>query len=309
MILRVARKAYAPEPHDLWSFALYTAFAVLSVIWPRTGVVAGLPRGYLVAPLLLISGLVALLLGLFDFSRAPKLVRFLRCYYPQAFFAPLFEESIRLSSQCLGGRPHDALFEGLDGSVFGCQPARELSAAIGRATGHAAWANELMFAAYFSFYFLLVLTPWIAWMRGDEEEAERESSAIAFFMLIFYIVYAFFRVVGPKHWLPDLVAAGYSLLPGGFFASLQGSILAAALTDGAAFPSSHVAFSLMMTVFVARNERRLLPLYILDCLLIALATVYLYAHWVADVAAGALALALLLPLHDRILKRLRSISP
>ena len=302
--IRAPRRAYCPEPHDLWSAALFIAFALFSILWPDTGTLRlgelELPRGYAVAAGLFASAVLALFLGSRDFSGSPRLIRFLRCYYPQAFFAPLFEESILISSRSWGGVPRDALFAKADAAIFGFQPSREFSAAF----GHLAWWNELMFAAYFSFYFLLVLTPWIPWFRGDEEEAERESSVLAGFMLVAYVFYALFRVVGPKHYLPDLAAEGLAPLRGGLFRTIEGKILASANTTGAAFPSSHVAVSLMMCCFVARTERRLLPLYALDAALIALATVYLYAHWAVDVAGGMFSTALLVPLFLALHRRL-----
>jgi membrane-associated phospholipid phosphatase len=296
---RASRRAYRSEPHDIWSAALCFAFALISLAWPHTGVLflggAKVPRGYLVAALLALSGAAMLLLGRWDFSRAPALARFLRCFYPQVYFAPLFEESIILSSQPWGGAPRDALFARLDESLFGFQPAREFSAALGQFP----WVNEIMFAAYFSFYFMLVLTPWIPWLRGDEAEGARESSILAGFMLAVFVFYVFFRVVGPKHYLPEL-SGGKGGLRGGLFAAIEGRILNAAITTGAAFPSSHAALALMMTCFVARTERRLLPLYALDTGLIALATVYIHAHWAVDVAGGLLVAALLQPLLSRL---------
>jgi membrane-associated phospholipid phosphatase len=303
-LIRAPRRAYSPEPHDLWSAALFFSFALFSAVWPNTGRLRlgelALPRGYAVAALLALSGAVALWLGGREFGSSPRIIRFLRCFYPQAFFAPLFEESILLSSQPWGGPPRDAFFASADLSIFGFQPAREFSGALGQIP----WCNEIMFGAYFSFYFMLVLTPWIPWLRGDEAEGERESSTLAGFMLVVYVFYVFFRVLGPKHYLPDLASAGYGSLRGGFFTRLEGGILGSANTTGAAFPSSHVAVSLMMTSFVARTERRLLPLYALDAALIALATVYVHAHWAVDVAGGAVAASLLVPLFSRLHARL-----
>ena len=304
---RAPRQAYRPKPHDLWSAALFFAFALFSLLWPDTGSIAitgrGLPRGYLVATILAASGAVALLLGGRDFSGTPRPVRFFRCFYPQIFFGPLFTESIILSGPAMGGRTHDPFFSRLDGLVFGYQPAMDFSAAF----GHAPWVNEVMFASYFSFYMVMAVTPWIPWMRGDEAEGEREVSILAGFMLVVYVFYVFFRVVGPKHYFPNL--DNYAALRGGFFTHLEGGILSAATTTGAAFPSSHVAVSLMMTSFVAKTARRILPLYILDSCLIALATIYLYAHWAVDVAGGIVAAALLVPLFARLHGLVRDRGP
>jgi membrane-associated phospholipid phosphatase len=306
-VLGERRRSYRLEPRELWCALLFFALALFSVLWPNTGSLAIggaiLPRGYLVAAFLAASGLGVLLLGTRDFSTAPRLVRFVRCFYPQAYYAPLFLESIVLSGQAMGGRIHDPFFAGIDLAVFGFQPARELSAALGRYP----WCNELAFAAYFLFYFMLILTPWIPFFRGDEAEAERESSIFSGFMLLSFVFYVFFRVVGPKHYLPDLAAAGYGWMRGGLFTRLEGGILSKAVTTGAAFPSSHVAISLMMCLFAARTERRLLWLYVPLFLLISASTVYIYAHWAVDVAGGVLVGLVLVPilsaLHERLAGR------
>jgi membrane-associated phospholipid phosphatase len=302
------RQAYRLEPHDLWCVLAFFALALFSVLWPNTGRLAigaaRLPRGYFVAAFLAASGVGVLSLGGRDFSASPRIVRFLRCFYPQAYYAFLFMESILLSGQVMGGRIHDPFFADLDLAVFGFQPARAFSAAFGQYP----WCNELMFGAYFSFYFMLALTPWIPFFRGDEAEAERESSIFAGFMLFSFVFYVFFRVIGPKHYLPDLAAAGYGWLPGGFFTRFEGGILSGAVTTGAAFPSSHVAISLMMCSFIAKTEPRLLPLYALLALLIALATVYIYAHWAVDVAGGALACAILVPLFSGLHRRIAALA-
>jgi membrane-associated phospholipid phosphatase len=288
------------EVYDLASAALFFVFALFSVLWPDTGVLrlgeVTVARGYIMAPILLALGFLALSLGRFDFSKAPAFLRFVRRFYPQAFFGPLFSESILLSGAVSSGASYDALFAGLDQAAFGFQPAREFSGALG---GHPVW-NEIMFGAYFSFYLMLVLTPWIPYFRGDEEEAEREVSILSLYMFLIYIFYAFFRVEGPKYWLPDLRAAGYVHFRGGVFTSFLTWCFGFADLSGAAFPSSHVAVSLMMTFFVAKTERRLVPLYSCLSILVALATVYIYAHWAADVVGGAITAFALVPLLDRL---------
>lgn len=289
------------EVHDLASAALFLSFALFSFVWPDTGFIrlggAVLARGYVMAPLLLALGLLALSLGRFDFSKAPPLLRFVRRFYPQAFFGPLFMEAILLSAQAFGGVSHDAIFAGLDQAVFGFQPARAFSSVLG---AHPLW-NELMFGAYFSFYLMLTVTPWIPYFKGDEDEAEREVSILSLYMLFLYVFYVFFRVEGPKYWLPDLHAAWYGHFRGGLFTSFfTEDVFSHSELSGAAFPSSHVAVSVMMSIFVARTERRAFPLYATLSALVALATVYIYAHWAADAVAGALAALVLVPLLDRL---------
>ncbi len=286
--------------YDLAMAALLSLFALFSLAWPGSGTAEllgkALPRGYLLGPLFALLALGVALLGRLDLRGSPAPVRFVRTFYPQALFGPLFMESIRLSALPFGGLAHDGLFAAMDAAVFGYQPSVAFSAAL---HSNPFW-NELMFGGYFSFYVILVVTAWIPWFKGDKEEAEREIAIFSFYMLFVYVFYVFFRVMGPKYWIPELAASDYTEFPGGPVTAFMCFGLPRSVLSGAAFPSSHVAVSLMMCSFVAKTERRLLPLYGLLTLLIALATVYIRAHWAADVAGGVLAALVLVPLFDRL---------
>ena len=65
---------------------------------------------------------------------------------------------------------------------------------------------------------------------------------------------------------------------------------------GAAFPSSHVAVALCTLYFSFRYLPRIRILHTVTVILMSMATVYCRYHYVADVIAGALAAALLIPL-------------
>jgi membrane-associated phospholipid phosphatase len=79
---------------------------------------------------------------------------------------------------------------------------------------------------------------------------------------------------------------------------------------GAAFPSSHVAMSLIALILNWRYNRRLAVGLVPPTLLLMASTVYIYAHYLVDVLAGLLAglvlcrlLPYLLELLDRRLRR------
>jgi len=282
--------------HDIATAVLCFIFGIFSLVWPATGRFSigdlSLLRGWFIGPLWLLAGAGILWFCSRSIKKAPECIRFVRRFYPELLFGFLFMESIRLSSVALGGTAHDAAFARFDLWLFGCEPSLVLASA--------AWQrpvlNEIMFGSYFLFYPMLALTPMIPYFRGDLDEAEREESIFSFFMLVLFIFYVFFRVEGPKYWVDGLEALRYGEFKGGIFTLFfTGLIFPDSILSGAAFPSSHVAISALMTVYAAKTMKKLLPLYIAVCLLIAMATVYIYAHWTADVLAGFLCCAVLVP--------------
>ena len=285
---------------DLASSALLISFGLFSLIWPASGYwpIAGrfVPRGWCVGPLYLVLGFLPITLGRRSFERAAPLAQFLRIFYPQAIFGPLFREAIMLSGTVNGGRSNDAVFAMADQAIFGFQPAVEFS----RIFGNSYLMNEIMFAAYFSFFVIFTFTPWIGWFKGDREEAKREMTILSLYMLPVYIFYVFFRVEGPKYFLPVLHESWYGSFNGMFFTRFFQFAFGLTNLSGAAFPSSHVAVSVMMAFFAARTAPRLLPLYIVDVFLIMSSTVYIYAHWFSDVIGGLAVILVLLPLFEAL---------
>jgi len=108
--------------------------------------------------------------------------------------------------------------------------------------------------------------------------------------------YVFFRVQGPKYWLPDLRTAWYTAFEGGLFVRLFQNTLAATTLSGAAFPSTHVILTLTTLGLAQKNDKRLFALYLPVACLILVSTVYIRAHYATDVLGGALVAATLSPL-------------
>ncbi len=288
---------YRLKAHDAAWGLLSILFALFSLAWPSTGYMRMggviLPRGFWMA--LVYAGIAALCLlaPLLDARfGASRPFGFLRTYYPQAFFALVFTDSILLSSQAMGGRSHDAFFAGLDQAVFGFQPAREFAPALGSRP----WINELMFGAYFAYFAFMVIALWIPYLKHDRAEAERQIFTVTATVALVSVWYVFFRVQGPKYWLPDLRSAWYDKVEGGIFVGLFKRSLATTTLSGAAFPSTHVILTLTTLGLAYRNDRRFFAVYAPVAALILCATVYIHAHYAVDILGGMLVAAILPPL-------------
>jgi membrane-associated phospholipid phosphatase len=210
-----------------------------------------------------------------------------------------FTESILLSSQAMGGVSHDDFFMAADQRLFGFQPAREFHGLFGGAP----WLNELMFGVYFGYFAFMVFAIWIPFLKGDRAEGERQMFVVASLMALACVWYVFFRVQGPKYWLPDLRRAWYDSVQGGLFVGLFRRSLATATLSGAAFPSTHVILTLTTLAFAYRNDRRYFLVYLPAAVLILCSTVYIYAHWAVDVLGGIAFAAAFAPLFYRLYGR------
>jgi membrane-associated phospholipid phosphatase len=220
----------------------------------------------------------------------------LRTFYPQAFVALFFTESILLSAKAFGGISHDDFFMAADQTLFGFQPAREFH----RLFGGSPLLNEIMFGAYFAYFAFMVTAIWLPFIKGNRAEAERQMFVVAALTAITCLWYVLFRVQGPKYWLPDLEAAWYDGLEGGLFVGLFKRTIANATLSGAAFPSTHVILTLTTLGFAFRNDRRYFLAYLPVAVAICCSTVYIYAHWATDALGGIAVAALLAPLFYRL---------
>jgi membrane-associated phospholipid phosphatase len=303
----VQHRAYSPEPQDLVVAAASVIFASASFALPDTGTLGvlgkTLPRGLVMGPVFLVAAVAAGLAGFLPSSAKPGFFPFIRLFYPQALIPVFFDESILLSARAFGGAYHDAAFAAADQWIFGFQPAREFHKAFMSSPA----VNELMFASYFLFYVVLTATPWIAWLSGKREEGRSQLFISLTSMLAASTFYIFFRVMGPKYFLPDLREAWYGGFKGGFFVAFFQGLFSATVLSGAAFPSTHVALTAISARSAWRTDRRLLPAYLVAGALIMTATIYIYAHYFVDVLGGLAYAALAAPVLSRAYPRLRGL--
>lgn len=151
------------------------------------------------------------------------------------------------------------------------------------------WFHELMEFAYFTYYFFapgtLLL---IAKARGVPDDG-RWPAARAFVrdlsatMLICYTLYTFFPAWGPKFF-----RTGPIPVEGWIFTDIMHVIHANGALLGAAFPSSHVAGSMMGWWHVWKWFPRWRAPATLLWVLLCMSTVYCRYHYVVDVAGGLL---------------------
>ena len=211
-------------------------------------------------------------------------VQFFRLCYIQALYILYFTECIWLSQLMFNGASFDAFFANLDFRIFGFQPAIQFP----RYFQEYRIVNEMFFFSYFFYYALVSTGVWILFIRKHYQIAVRVLFIISISFFIMYVWFIFFPVQGPKYFFPELHAIWYSNFRGFFFTNIVKGVFNNTNLGGAAFPSSHVALSLIAFILNWKYNRYLIPVYLPLTILLFVSTVYLYAHYFVDIPAGIL---------------------
>ncbi|MGH7674988.1 MAG: phosphatase PAP2 family protein [Gemmatimonadales bacterium] len=258
------------QPIDIATLA-YVAVATVALgravaIEPPTG------WGWLVVA----HGLLVLLPLIAPLARAAGPVgRFLGDWYPMLLVGGLYGELGVLT--LANGISHDAAIQRLEVLVFGSQ----VSFRWIRETPNAAlsWVLHL---SYLSYYAVLYLSPLAMWLAGRRDETRRTILALMMVFYACYVVSLFFPVAGPRYAfaLPDNAAT--AVWP----ARAAQWLLDHGDSWGVAFPSSHVAASVVATAMALRHARRVGLVMLPLTTGLVLAVVYGQFHYAVDALAG-----------------------
>lgn len=211
-----------------------------------------------------------------------RFVRFLRIFYIQASYLLFFSECILLSQLFFNNNSLDFIFAKADFLIFHYQPSMSLY----KIFENSRWVNELFFFSYFFYYFLITSGWWILFFKGKDDEAIESVWIVSTSFFILYIFYSLFPVKGPKFYFTELHNIWYNHFDGYFFTGLMKNIFNNARLGGAAFPSSHVAISLISLFLNRKYNKYLIPLFFPFTITLFISTVYLYAHYFVDVLGG-----------------------
>lgn len=210
-------------------------------------------------------------------ARSPSaVVRLARHWYPLPLYVFFFEE--------LGGLVHavfpgwfDRWFITFDYNFASVHPSVWLARFASPAL------NDYMQFAYMTYFLYLVLLPAILYAQKERFAfwTVMVSTAIAHYSV--YVISMLVPVESPYY---SLAALNATPMPGGYCTALIGFIERFGRVHGAAFPSAHVAGSMVAILAAWRYRRWLfwicLPFFVSMCI----ATVYGRYHYVADVLAG-----------------------
>ena len=255
-----------------WVTFAYLAWLVaLLICFHRT---IAHPCVYLAVHSLIAAGILGLVWS--SALSSNSIVRFLRCWYPLPLYIFFFEELRGLVHAIFPGWL-DPWFIAFDYNFAGVHPSIWLSRFASPAL------NDVMQFSYMTYFLLLVVLPAILYAQRDQVAfwTVMTSTAVAHYSV--YVIAVLLPVESPYY---SLAALQTKTLSGGYCTALIALIERFGRVHGAAFPSAHVAGSVVAIVASWHYRRWLfwtcLPFFVSMCL----STVYGRYHYMADVLGG-----------------------
>lgn len=255
---------------DSVSLAYLGAASVALALSFRDGAVQGWP--WLLAAHVLFFTLVCL---------APHarehdgLGRFLGDWYPMFLLAGLYAEVGVLTLDA--GFQNDPLIQRLEVLIFGSEISyrwiREMPSAGFSAVVH---------LCYLSYYGILFASPLGLWLWGKKDAARQTIFAVVLTFYLCYVIFLFFPVAGPRYAFPLAHNAATEVAP----ARWAQWLLDRGDSWGAAFPSSHVAASVVATGMALRHRRGLGLVLLPLTIGLVLGVVYGQFHYGVDALSG-----------------------
>src|SRR5438093_3229376 len=209
--------------------------------------------------------------------------RFLGDWYPMLLLPALYGEIGVLTHSA--GFQNDLLIQRLEAWVFGSQISyRWIRESPNQALS---WA---LHACYLAYYPILYTSPFALWMVRRRDASRHTIFAVMATFYLCYVVFLFFPVAGPRYAFDGAHNLATEVGPARFAAWL----LDRGDSWGAAFPSSHVAASVVATGMALRYWRPLGWLLLPFTAGLILAVVYGQFHYAVDALAGLMVAAVML---------------
>jgi membrane-associated phospholipid phosphatase len=270
---------------DRWTLAYtFVATSALAFHWPVQTQMAGL----LPLAQLLLFVLIAIVPGA---RRSGSVGRLLGEWYPLIIVSALYAEIGVLNRSA--GRSFDGMVQRWEQALFGMQPSVEWIRAQPWP-----WLSVPLHLGYLSYYFIVAGAPLALWIAGRRDAARL---TLLYSLATFYVcftIFLIFPVSGPRYCFPLAQNAATAVAPAVFTQRLLDSGAA----WGTAFPSSHVAVTLVASILACRGWRILGWIFIPPAVLLTVGTVYGQLHYATDALVGALLACIVLLIARRLSK-------
>lgn len=208
-----------------------------------------------------------------------RVLSFIRAIYPVQLFGYFFTSG-HVFNRIIFKDWLDPWFMSIDKSIFGYYPSLEWGKLY-----DTYFLQELFHCAYFCYYPIIVGLP--IYLYFKQPKAFKEL--IFNLTFVFYLCYAFYSVVpviGGRY-IPEAMELTRTY-HSGVFSHIMVFIYRNSNHLGGAFPSSHIAITLVLTVAALRFVRPLGIVFSIIAFFLSIATVYCHYHWFIDAVFGIL---------------------
>jgi membrane-associated phospholipid phosphatase len=206
-------------------------------------------------------------------------VAFVRSYYPVLLYLYFFE-SVSATNMVFWSDWLDPFFRRIDFSIFGYLPSMEWGLRFTNI-----WLSEWLYFSYFSYYLMIIGLPVIIYIKR-RHALDEVIFVLSFVFYFCYFIFSWLPVIGGR-FIP--LAMEMTVQPhGGLFSSIMASIYTNSPHLGGAFPSSHIAIALVLSMLATKYFRCLGYAFLFVTAFLALSTVYCHYHWFIDAVFGIL---------------------
>jgi len=210
---------------------------------------------------------------------AYKVLLFIRSYYPVLLYIYFFESNTA-TNMVLFRDWLDPWFMKIDYAMFGYYPSLEWGLKYSQI-----WIKEILYFAYFSYYLMIIGLPVYFYIRRREAMGE-VVFVLSFVFYCCYFIYSWLPVMGGRYFE---AAMQYTQESGiGIFSKIMAYIYTHSPHLGGAFPSSHIAIALVLSVLALKYFRILGITMLIITFLLSIATVYCHYHWFIDSVFGVI---------------------
>ncbi len=227
--------------------------------------------------------------------RAYNLLVFIRSYYPILLYLYFFE-SVALTNRAFFHDWLDPFFMNIDYALFGYLPSMEWGMRF-----DSIWIKELLHFAYFCYYPMIVGLPVLFYFK-NRKALDEMVFVLSFVFYICYFIFSWLPVIGGR--FVPIAMQWTEQADGGVFTALMAYIYTQSPHLGGAFPSSHIAVALTLSLMAWRHFRAVGYVFLCITFFLAIATVYCHYHWFIDAVFGIITGFLGFWLAQKVYKRL-----
>ncbi|MEO8032100.1 MAG: phosphatase PAP2 family protein [Gemmatimonadota bacterium] len=228
---------------------------------------------------LLVAHLLVIALAILaPISRArAKTHSFLAEWYPAIVMGGLYSTVGLLNSTSGSIVTFDGMVQNWELAVFGRMVAYDWIRAMPNPA-----LSAVLHLCYLSYYVLVLVAPLGFWFTRKRGEARQAIFAASFCFFVCYAVFLVFPVAGPFYFWPFPDNAATRIWP----AELVHRVVFRGDAYGSAFPSSHVAVSVVATFYAFRGSKVLGWILLVPTIGIFFGVVYSQIHYGVDALAG-----------------------